>query len=154
MSKLHDINSQEELERLIERYFDGETTLDEEAALRQALANCPWTSSVIDDAKMVMGYFAAHSKHQRRASSRTARRQHIGIAASIAFMLAIGGIVLWSQQRQQADQCIAYVNGKAISNDDAVIALINNDLDRIGDASQGMAAQLSGLGEALELDNE
>ena len=32
--------------------------------------------------------------------------------------------------------------------------LIENDLNTIGEASQGMTAQLSSLGEALEIDNE
>ena len=49
--------------------------------------------------------------------------------------------------------CIAYINGKAISNDDAVLALIEKDLNAMDDASNGMTAQLSSLGEALELDN-
>ena len=49
--------------------------------------------------------------------------------------------------------CIAYVNGKAITSDDAVMALIEKDLNTMDNASNSMAAQLSSLGEALELDN-
>ena len=52
------------------------------------------------------------------------------------------------------DECVAYVNGQAISNDREVMALVENDLSSIGNASQGMTAQLSSVGEALELDNE
>ena len=47
----------------------------------------------------------------------------------------------------------AYVNGKVIDNDDAVMALIASDLSKMEDASNSMAAQLQSLGEALELDN-
>ena len=45
------------------------------------------------------------------------------------------------------------VNGKAIDNDDAVMALIANDLNAMDDASMSVEAQLSSIGEALELDN-
>lgn len=148
------ITTQAQLEELIGRYFEGDTSVQEEKALRQCLAHCPWESDAIDEARFTMGYFAAHSRQQGRKSRWLTSDRIIGIAASIAVLLAVGGYVIWHQQPQTADMCIAYVNGKTIDNDAAVMALINNDLDRIGDASQGMAAQLSGLGEALELDNE
>ena len=58
--------TQTELERLIECYFDGMTTVEQEAALRESLAQCRWQSETINEAKAVMGYFVAHS--QQRAS--------------------------------------------------------------------------------------
>lgn len=146
------ITNQTELEQLIERYFDGETTLQEEQALKQALADCPWTSDTINEARFAMGYFTTHKQQQRHSAIVTMRRRAIGIAASIAVLLTIGGALLWQTQRPQ-DVCIAYVNGKAITSDDAVMALIEKDLNTMDNASNSMAAQLSSLGEALELDN-
>ena len=55
MNKLQKINSQAELEQLIERYFDGETSLQEEQLLKQTLADCTWTSDTIDEARFTMG---------------------------------------------------------------------------------------------------
>ena len=46
------ITSRQELEQLIERYFDGLTTVEEEAALRACLARCPWHSESIEDAQV------------------------------------------------------------------------------------------------------
>lgn len=154
MNTNHHINNQAELEQLISRYFDGETTVQEEQALRQCLADCPWSSEAIDEARFTMGYFAAHSRQQGRKSRWLTSDRIIGIAASIAVILAVGGYVIWHQQPQTADMCIAYVNGKTIDSSEEVMSLIENDLNTIGEASQGMEAQLSSLGEALEIDNE
>lgn len=147
------ITSRQELEQLIERYFDGLTTVEEETALRACLARCPWHSESIEDAQVVMGYFAALGKDQRHSATRTTRQRIAGIAASIVIVLSVAVFALWHQW-QPMDECVAYVNGQAISNDREVMALVENDLSSIGNASQGMTAQLSSVGEALELDNE
>lgn len=152
MSNYRQISSQQELEQLIGRYFDGMTTVDEERELRWHLAHCRWTSDVIDDARVVMGYFAAHTQHHRRKEL-AIRHRMIGIAASIAIVLAVGGYALWHQQRP-ADVCIAYVNGQVVQGDDQVMAMVAEDLNRIDNAANAMTNQLSSLGEALELDNE
>ena len=97
MNTFHHITNQAELEQLIDRYFDGETSVQEEQLLRKTLANCTWSSETIDEARFTMGYFVAHCQQQ--------------------------------------------------------LALIENDLNAMDEASNGMSAQLSNLGEALELDN-
>lgn len=149
---MHHTTNQAELEQLIERYFDGETSIQEEQMLRETLADCPWNSEVIDEARFTMGYFATHGQTQQRVAKKSYHRQIIGIAASIAVLLTIGGAILWKTQQTQVE-CIAYVNGKAITSDDAVMALIEKDLNTMDNASNSMTAQLSSLGEALELDN-
>ena len=151
MNKPEQIKTQAELERLIECYFDGMTTVEQEAALREALAQCPWQSETINEAKAVMGYFVAHSQQRRRTTTHFSRLRIAGIAATIALLIAIGGYHLWHTHGQTTDDvCIAYVNGKVLDNSDEVMALIEQDLNSINAASQGMTAQLSSLGEAIE----
>ena len=147
------ITSQQELEQLIERYFDGMTTVVEENMLRQHLAHCPWNSEAINEARMVMGYFATHSDQQRRRATSGSRQRIIGIAASIAIILAVGGYALWHQQHP-GDVCIAWVNGKVVNDNHEVMAMIANDMSNMNHAADAMTQQLSSLGEALELDNE
>lgn len=154
MNKNQHISNQAELEQLIERYFDGETSVQEEQMLRETLADCPWSSEAIDEARFTMGYFAAHCQEKERIARKTHRRQLIGIAASIAIILAIGIPAMYHSWFAPHNECIAYVDGKIIDNDDVVMALIESDLSKMEDASNSMAAQLQSLGEALELDNE
>jgi len=153
MNKNHHINNQAELEQLIERYFDGETSVQEEQMLRETLAGCPWSSEVIDEARFTMGYFVAHRHETERVAKKSNRRKFIGIAASIAIILAAGGYALWHQQ-QSTGVCIAYVNGMVVQDDEKVMTLIANDLSLMDNAADAMTYQLSSLGAALELDNE
>ena len=153
MNKNYHISNQAELEQLIERYFDGLTSIQEEQMLRVTLADCPWSSEVIDEARFSMGYFAAHCQETERVAKKNNRRKLIGIAASIAIILAIGGYTLWHQQ-QSVDVCIAYVNGEVVQDNDKVMALVANDLSKMDNAADAMTHQLSSLSEALELDNE
>ena len=151
MNKNQHISIQADLEQLIERYFDGETSVQEEQMLREILADCPWSSEAIDEVRFTMGYFAAHCHESQRIVKN--RNKFIGIAASIAIVLVAGGYALWHQQ-QSADVCIAYVNGLVVQDDDKVMALISNDLNMMDNAADAMTNQLSSLGAALELDNE
>ena len=153
MNKIHHITDQAELEQLIERYFDGDTSVQEEQMLRETLADCPWSSEAIDEARFTMGYFVTHSCESQRVARKNNRNKFIGIAASIAIVLAIGIPAMYHSWFAPQPQCVAYVNGKVIDNDEDVMALIESDLSKMEDASNSMAAQLQSLGEALELDN-
>lgn len=153
MNLFHQITNQNELEQLIERYFDSETSIQEEKMLRGALAHCKWSSEVIDEARFAMGYFAAHSQESQRATKRNNHHPLLGIAASIAIIIAAGGYALWHQQ-QPSDVCIAYVNGKVVKDNDKVMTLVANDMSKMDNAANAMVNQLSSLGEAIELDNE
>ena len=171
MNTCHHITDQAALEQLINRYFDGETSVQEEQELRQCLADCPWSSDAIDEARFTMGYFAAH-KQQQRVAKRINPRQIIGIAASIAIILGIGISVFSRQWLTPQYECIAYVNGKVIAdNQEAIMSLIAQDLNdmdmatremagaiaddmsEMNEASQYMTDELSSLGDAIELDD-
>ena len=152
MNKSQKINSQVELEKLIDRYFEGETTLQEEQMLKNNLADCPWSSDTIDEARFTLGYFTMHKQQRQRVVKMSTRRRVMGIAASITVLIAVGASALWYTQQSQG-MCLAYVNGKAISNEDAVMELIAQDLNSMDAASQSMEAQLMSISEALELDN-
>ena len=153
MNNYHHINTQAELEQLIDRYYDGETSVQEEQELRQCLADCPWSSEVIDGARFTMGYYAAHTSQQQRAKRRSNRLRMTGIAATIAIILGIGAFTLWHQQ-QPGDVCIAYVNGQIVQENEQVMAMIADDLEKMDNAADAMTNQLSSLGEAIELDNQ
>ena len=98
-----------------------------------------------------MGYFAAHKQTRFNVKKHGNRFRTTAIAASIAILLTVGTVVLW-QSRQSNDVCVAYVNGKAIHNEKEVLSLMHDDLNDMGNATQGIAEQLSSLGDAIEID--
>ncbi len=153
MNNYHHINTQAELEQLIDRYYDGDTSVQEEQELRQCLADCTWSSEVIDGARFTMGYYAAHTCQLQRTKRRSNRLRMTGIAATIAIILGIGAFTLWHQQ-QPGDVCIAYVNGQIVQENEQVMAMIADDLEKMDNAADAMTNQLTSLGEAIELDNQ
>lgn len=172
MNKNLHITDQAALEQLINRYFNGETTIQEEQELRHCLADCPWSSELIDEAQFTMGYFTAHRQSQQCMAKRSHQRLVISIAASIAVILGIGISVFSRQRLTPQYECIAYVNGKVVANNQkAVMSLIAHDLNTMdmatremdnaiaadindmGDATRMMTDELSSLGEAIEFDD-
>ncbi len=55
--------SKDELEMMIERYFDCELSEEEEILLRNNLAHCKYKSKSIDEALATMGFLAEGAKH-------------------------------------------------------------------------------------------
>jgi len=154
MNQDHHISNLADLEQLISRYFDGETTVQEEQALKNCLAEYRWNSDMIDEARFTMGYFMSRRQHKRRINRTNLRLSITGIAASMTILLASGSYALWHRQQSSDDVCIAYVNGDVIESNDGVMALIEKDLSNLRTVSTGMRTQLSSLSEAIELDNE
>lgn len=152
MKQSQKIKTKAQLEELIDRYFEGQTSQQEEQLLRENLADCPWESEAIDEARFTLGYFTAHKQQSRQQRTTFSNRyRYMAIAASIAVLLTIGVGLLW-QSRQPEDVCIAYVNGQTISDKDKVLTLMQSDLNDMGNATQGIAEQLSSLGEVIEID--
>ena len=154
MNKKHHISNRGELEQLIERYFDGETSIQEEQMLRAALVQCRWKSEIIDEARFTMGYFAAHGQQQQHEAPQKRRHRAIGIAASLAIVLGVGVLALLHPHEGATDMCIAYVNGQKIQDNDQVMTMVADDMAMMDHAADAMTDQLTSLGEALELDNE
>lgn len=84
-----------ELLRLIDRYFDGATSLDEERRLRAMLAVCDSDDDIIEEARAVTGVFAAARRQSsvanagRTSAARRLRRRHLLVAVSVAASVAI-----------------------------------------------------------------
>lgn len=98
--KSNNIQSQDELLRLVNRYFEGETSIEEERNLRRLLVESTSHDEAIEEARAVMGIFACSRVAARRpeaqspmADSRRRRRRRsqwaaISAVASVAVLIA------------------------------------------------------------------
>lgn len=162
MKQENDITKQQ-LEELISKYFDGQTSVADEQTLRQSLAHCRWHGGVIDEARFTMGMLSVGADRHRRAkrTTKTAPVWRIAaVAASATVVIAVAvAVLVGGGQKVMTGQgeCIAYVNGKKVSGDAAVMQLVNSDLKSLDDASDAVGGnleqQLSSLGAAIEMDN-
>ena len=125
-----------ELHNLIERYFNADTSLEEERLLRRELAtgiNNP-DDPVIQEACAVMGLHVI-----RRKPAAIWRN-----VAAVAVAIAVTGSLLSGVIRQQSTgECVAYVNGQRISDRDAVMKLMFSDLNEMEEASNCIEASIT-----------
>ena len=84
----------------------------------------------------------------------------LSAAASVAVVIAVAvAVFVGGGQNVTAGQgeCIAYVNGKKVSGDAAVMQLVSSDLRSLDNASDAVGCnveqQLNNLGAAIEIDN-
>ena len=130
------MKQQEEINVLLQRYFDGATTLDEERLLQRY-----FTESPIDDALKVyrplFTYFAQERAVQPPAPKTRVIRPAWSIitamAASIAVLLWIG---ISQNKEVQNDGLIYIVDGKRVYDETAAIAIAENKLQMIAESMQ------------------
>lgn len=94
MKPYNNTNPDDELYRLIDRYFEGETSLDEERRLRRLLAGSTRRDATLDEARAVMGLFAAARSASTvqapvQKPARRRRRQPLLVAVSVAASVAV-----------------------------------------------------------------
>lgn len=144
------------LHTLIERYFNAETSVEEERMLRHELQRIPvHTDPLADEARAVMGFplagKATSGKHTKklRLSPLPAWRN----AAAMIAAAAVTGSIMFGVMRQNNGECVAYLNGQRISDRDAVMEMMLADLNDMGEASSDMqadiAASLSEMADAI-----
>lgn len=149
----------EQLEALAARYFDGLTSVDEERELMSRLADRKLHGAAADEARFAMGLLSVGGDVQRRRRGTVALRRTMAAAASLVVLVAVAAALLLGNGTGWNDrdgQCIAYVNGKKVSDDQAVMALVTGDLRNVDDASDAVSGsveqQLGSLGSAIEQD--
>ena len=118
---------------LIEGYFEGTLSQDEETALKVFLASEEDQGPEYDEVRAVMGYFAAgraviFGNTKAITSRRSLRLREIvwrriaAIAASLAIIITLG-VSLYNK----TNVCVSYVSGQKITDKEVVM----NDVDNI-----------------------
>lgn len=135
MKRNNDIEKRLLIEQ-IERYFDGVMTDAEEERLRHRVAETNLRHPAIDEARALMGF---RRPARRGAGRRKAIRLTVGVAASIAVAVLVGiNFPRTSVNAVDGTTCIAYVNGERITDEEAVLDILGDNLAQFDDASLEM----------------
>lgn len=129
-----------ETERLIDRYFDGDTTLDEERLLRTLLADVSVKSDKIDEARAVLGYITVVPERPR-TFRRVFKLRRLSVAATVAAIGIFIGLALFHRQSVPDDassEYIAYIGGQVVNDKDEVMEKMLQELAVIRAASEAM----------------
>ncbi len=146
-----------DLIKLIDKYFEGATSLEEERLLRRALYESASQDSRIEEVKAVMAYVDMSAAFRERpknnqweniptmtgvAGRNRSRRFKVaawGAAASVALLLGGGLIMRWDRADRNCYTMIACVED---SSHDKAFNLINTQLEAMGEASGVIEADL------------
>lgn len=140
-----DTPTTDRLKHLSELYFEGLTSLEEEAELRRLVADPELTVPEADEIRAVMSFGAW--KPTPRASLPARKRPAIlrlptiaAAAASVAIVATVG-YRHFSGTAEQSD-CYAYVDGHLIENPEKVMSIVTADLQALGDASETIEEEI------------
>ena len=136
---------------LIEGYFEGSLSQDEETALKVFLASEEGQGPEYDEVCAVMGYFAAgraviFGNTKAITSRRSLRLREIvwrriaAIAASLAIIITLG-VSLYNK----TNVCVSYVSGQKITDKEVVMNDVDNILADLLSDRTDMEEQLTGI---------
>lgn len=135
--------TQHQLDKLIEKYFAGDTTLEEERQLRIEMANTEENTPAINEARAVMSYSIADRPAAHR---RTHVMVRLRVAASVAVLVVAGWVgYRVSEQQSAGAQCYAMINGEKITDDETVMEMMFAGLSDIA------AAESETINETIDL---
>lgn len=139
--------TREDLHLLIERYFNAETSVEEERLLRLELVRDKSDGSdpIVQQAKAVLGFSlastdtAAIHPQTRHTFAPSIWRNVAAIIAAVA----VTSSIMVGIMRQQQGECVAYLNGQRVSDRETVMELMFSDLGDMGEASAGIDADIA-----------
>ena len=144
-----------ELHKLIEDYFEGNTTLEQERELRRELSKPEWDGdTAAEEARAVAGFSLASAQdaiHREPRHVNSMRLVRIcTAAAAIAVLAIIGGHRLFFHDHDVTAICYAYVDGDEISDQLTVMSLLDQELSDIAAAAQEMDENIDEECDAIE----
>lgn len=128
------------LDKILKKYFNGETSLDEEKWLRNYFSNGNVADEYLQYAPLFQ-FFGQQEQtilHQEMTNSNVKKTKHMTfgwIGAVACILIIIGFGIIFSLTENNSNKSMAYINGKKISdvqtiNSQALIALSNvSDID-------------------------
>jgi len=140
--------NEQKTKELLERYFDGATSLDEERELQRYFAE----SDIPDSLKVyrpMFAFFGEERAVQPPAQKPVIRKLRLlsiitGIAAGIAILIMVG------MPKQQPDNIIYYVDGQRVYDETRAIALAENKLQMLAQSMQKAQSSMAALEKVQE----
>ena len=125
---------------LAARYLDAETTREEEEWLLRFVCSPAGADAEWDGLRAVLSFTAMGRQAATQPAQRRRPRWKTASVAAVVVGLAIGAGFLWHELRPSAsaqpDQCIAYVGGERITDNEKVMSLMRESLSEMATNSE------------------
>ena len=139
-----------EWRKMIGRYFDAQTSDEEESALKRFLVSPEAAGREFDEARAVLGFTTVGRRlcHQHRRTALRRRIAGYSAAASVALVIAFSGWAIYSSR----NQCVAYINGVKCTDEDVVMAEMQRSMQEMGStaSSADIGATLGDMFETMD----
>lgn len=149
--------TQEEWRQLAEKYFEAETTDEEERQLKQFVCTPEAQDPVFDELKAVIGYLAVGKSRYQKANGKHASFQawKWRSAAAVFFCCLLSGS-LYVLRQQGRNQCIAYINGERCTDSELVMSHMKLSMSQVSQDTEDFTveSQLGSLFNSAEDWNE
>jgi hypothetical protein len=123
---------------LLERYFDAQTTDEEEISLRRFLSSPEAVGNEFEEARAVMGFLCVgKEKRFERQRSLWRKSAWMSVAAGVALLICVGIRGMFSDE----DLCYAYVSGVKITDTEKVLSEMRQSIGQFGEAESSLDAE-------------
>lgn len=132
-----------QLIKLIDLYFDGSATTEQERMLRQGLADSDSTDPRIAEARAVMAYAAMAARREGRLPHPAPHRRMWPRAVAAVAVAAALWLALVRMAPASADPCSTYMACAETSDPEVALGLMEAQLSAVADASQAVGTDIS-----------
>lgn len=135
---------------LATRYFDGETSREEEQQLKRFAASPAADGGEFDELRAVMGYVAVGRQLRHGRKRAGIGRRAAGWAAAAAIILGI--ITPLARTATEQDICIAYVGGQRVADSEQVMELMKQSMLKVQPEStaESVEARLNDIFQTMK----
>lgn len=128
---MNDYSDNDYWKALAERFFEADTSEEEERELRRFIASGQ-AGSEFNDVRAVMGLAAVGARRYHRRRRRTV---FLSAAAVAAVMTAV------SLAADGGDSCVAYINGTKHTDEAIVMAQMHSTMDEMAQQAQELSVE-------------
>ncbi len=160
---------EDDIQILIERYFDAELSLSEEKELLNMLLSREGKDPATDEALAVMllakssgvshvgGLDSGKKRRSHGVLARNIRIRSVAVVAALAVIVSVAALVgAFSVRQGGYDGMVAYVGGVRVNDRSEIIKIVDNQLSDMGMCSdfmmQEVSADLGDIRQALNSD--
>lgn len=130
---MNDYSDNDYWKALAERFFEADTSEEEERELRRFIAS-GLAGSEFNDVRAVMGLAAVGARRYNRRRRRTV---FLSTAAAVVAMV----ITAVSLAADGGDSCVAYINGTRHTDEAIVMAQMHSTMDEMAQQAQELSVE-------------
>lgn len=130
---MNDYSDNDYWKALAERFFEADTSEEEERELRRFIASGQ-AGSEFNDVRAVMGLAAVGARRYNR------RRRTVFLSAAAAAVVAVVMTAV-SLAANGGDSCVAYINGTKHTDEAIVMAQMHSTMDEMAQQAQELSVE-------------